>query len=69
MWGGKNDPRLKVAWDQAVATLESGDPKVSHYVFTHWSGPHPRVRDHRAMADELTKWLQAQPWLAAAGSR
>lgn len=64
MEGGKNDPNLKAAWEQAVEALESGDPRVSHYVFTHWSDAHPRVRDDRAMAAELTAWLQAQPWMA-----
>lgn len=65
MWGGKNDPNLKAAWERAVEKLEAADPQVSHYVFTHWSGPHPRVRDDRAMAGELTAWLQAQPFMAS----
>jgi hypothetical protein len=38
---------------------------VAHYVFNHWSGPHPRVKDHRAMADELIGWLKAQPFMAS----
>lgn len=62
MWGGANDPDLRAAWEAAVRELEAGDPRISHYVFKHWSEQHPRVSDHRVMARELTDWLNRQPW-------
>ncbi|HEX2862307.1 MAG TPA: GDSL-type esterase/lipase family protein, partial [Lacunisphaera sp.] len=65
MGGGANDPALRTAWEAAVKTLEAADPKVAHFVFSHWTGHHPRVSDHRAMAAELTAWLRAQPWMAS----
>lgn len=65
MWGGANDPALKAAWEQAVRELEAGDQQVSHFVFQHWTGHHPRVSDHRVMAGELTEFLKRQPWMAS----
>jgi lysophospholipase L1-like esterase len=67
MHGSANNPDLRTAWEAAVREVESADSRVSHFVFTHWSQvyPHPRVSDDRAMAAELTAWLQAQPWLQA----
>lgn len=65
MFGGAKSPELKAAWEAAVKELEAGDPRVSHYVFSHWSDLHPRVSDDRAMAAELTAWLKAQAWMAA----
>ena len=67
MWGGANDPDLREAWTAAVCELEAGDPRISHYVFQHWSEQHPRVSDHRAMAAELTAWLKAQLFVRAFG--
>jgi lysophospholipase L1-like esterase len=64
MSSGANDPKLRAAWEAAVKEIEAGDPRVSHYVFTHWTGHHPRVSDARIMADELTTWLKRQPWMA-----
>ncbi|HWA24268.1 MAG TPA: SGNH/GDSL hydrolase family protein [Lacunisphaera sp.] len=64
MWSGKNDPALREAWDAAVKEIEATDRKVSHFVFQHWSEQHPRVGDHRAMADELTGWLKQQAFMA-----
>lgn len=63
MWGGKNSDQLRPAWEKAVAELESGDPKITHYVFDHWSGQHPRVADHRILAAELTDWVKRQGFL------
>lgn len=63
MSGGKNSEPLRAAWEKAVAELEAADPKVAHYVFDHWSRNHPRVADHRQMAEELTTWLKRQPFL------
>jgi lysophospholipase L1-like esterase len=64
MHGGAQSPQLRVAWETAVKELEAGDPRVGHFVFQHWTGHHPRVSDHRIMADELTAWLRAQPFMA-----
>ncbi len=68
MWGGKKDPELRAAWNAAVRELEAGDPQVGHFVFAHWSEQHPRVRDHRIMAAELTAWLESQPFMNALGA-
>jgi lysophospholipase L1-like esterase len=65
MSGGANDPDLRAAWTAAVQELEAADPHVSHFVFKHWTGHHPRVADHRVMAAELSDWLKQQPWMAA----
>ncbi len=64
MFGGAQSEQLRVPWQAAVAKLESGDAHVAHFVFTHWSSNHPRVADHRAMADELIAWLKTQPFMA-----
>ncbi|HUL53454.1 MAG TPA: SGNH/GDSL hydrolase family protein [Opitutaceae bacterium] len=66
MYGGSQSAELRRAWEAAVAELERTDPHVAHFVFQHWSSNHPRVADHRAMADELVAWLQGQPFMAAA---
>ncbi len=63
MWGGARSPDLKAAWAAAVKELEASDPAISHYAFAHWSQRHPRVSDHRIMADELVRWLKAQAWM------
>lgn len=62
MWGGAKGPELRAAWEAAARELEATDPRISHYVFKHWSEQHPRVSDHRAMAAELLMWLKARPW-------
>lgn len=61
MTGGAQSEHLRQAWEQVVATLEAEDPKLSHFVFRHWSANHPRVPDAQAMADELAPWLLALP--------
>jgi lysophospholipase L1-like esterase len=63
MWGGTQSPELQAAWTAAVAALERTDPRVAHFVFQHWSSNHPRISDHRAMADELIAWLKRQAFL------
>ena len=63
MFGGNQSPELRAAWEVAVHALEGDDAQVSHFVFTHWSSLHPRVADHRAMADELTAWLRQQAFM------
>jgi len=63
MGGGANNPELRAAWEAAVQELERADAHVHHFVFKHWSEPHPRVADDRAMADELVAWLKQQPFL------
>jgi len=65
MFGGARSEPLRTAWTEAVARLEAGDAAVHHFVFEHWSGPHPRVADHRAMAAELIAWLKTQAFMPA----
>ena len=63
MYGGAQSEPLRTAWEEAVRQIEAGDARISHFVFTHWSKTHPRVGDHRAMADELVAWLRQQPFM------
>lgn len=63
MYGGSQSAALRDAWQTAVARLEAADPAINHFVFTHWTRNHPRVADHRAMADELIAWLRAQDFM------
>jgi hypothetical protein len=65
MYGGSQSEPLRLAWTAAVARLEASDPAIRHYVFEHWTSLHPRVADHRAMADELVAWLRRQDFMAA----
>ncbi len=66
MGGGAQGSDLPRAWDAVVARATATDAKVHSYVFGHWSVQHPRVDDHRALADELVAWLTWQdfmrPW-------
>jgi lysophospholipase L1-like esterase len=63
MFGGAQSERLRAPWADAVARLEATDPLVTHFVFTRWTHTHPRVPDHRAMADELIAWLHQQAFM------
>jgi lysophospholipase L1-like esterase len=63
MHGGAQSPQLRAAWEAAVKELEAGDPRISHFVFQHWTGHHPRVSDHRIMSAELAAWLKTQPFM------
>jgi len=63
MYGGARSAPLRDAWDVAIRQLEAADPGVSHFVFRHWTGTHPRVADDRAMADELIAWLKRRPFM------
>jgi lysophospholipase L1-like esterase len=63
MFGGARSAPLRQAWEAAVARLEATDKTIHHFVFTHWSGNHPRVADHRALADELIGWLKQQEFM------
>ena len=60
--GSQSEPLIH-AWQAAVSRLEARDPRISHFVFQHWTGNHPRVADHRAMADELIAWLRQQDFM------
>lgn len=60
--GAKSEP-LRQAWESAVTQLEATDKTISHFVFQHWTGNHPRVADDRVMADELTAWLKRQEFM------
>lgn len=63
MYGGSQSEPLREAWNRVVKELESIDPAVSHFVFTHWSSNHPRVADDQALADELVSWLKQQAFM------
>ena len=63
MYGGARSEPLQKAWEAAVAQLEAGDKGVSYFVFTHWSGPHPRVADDEVLAEELIGWLKRQEFM------
>ncbi|MFA5263581.1 MAG: GDSL-type esterase/lipase family protein [Opitutaceae bacterium] len=63
MFGGTKSVPLRKAWEAAVSRLESADPAISHFIFTHWTSNHPRVADHRAMADELIAWLKQHAFM------
>ena len=63
MFNGANSEPLRRAWESAVTQIESADKNVSHFVFKHWTGNHPRVADDRAMADELIAWLKQQTFM------
>lgn len=63
MGGAKSEP-LRQAWEAAVKELEAGDACITHYVFQHFSALHPRVSDDRAMAAELTQWLESHAFMA-----
>jgi lysophospholipase L1-like esterase len=63
MSGGARSEPLRAAWEEAVEQLESTDKAIVHFVFQHWSENHPRVADHRAMADELIAWLHQQSFM------
>jgi lysophospholipase L1-like esterase len=65
MFGGAQSERLRAPWESAVQRLEAHDPRITHFVFEHWSKLHPRVADHRAMADELIAWLRRQEFMQA----
>lgn len=69
MSGGANSATLRAAWEKVVATLEREDKKVRHFVFKHWTPHHPRVADHRKMADELTAWVNREKLLQDQGVR
>jgi lysophospholipase L1-like esterase len=60
--GAQSEP-LRQAWESAVTQLEAADKSTSHFVFKHWTANHPRVADHRAMADELIAWLKRQEFM------
>lgn len=69
MSGGAQSERLRQPWEAAVAKLEASDPHVTHFVFKQWSPQHPRVSEHRAMADELIAWLKTQAFMKARNKR
>jgi lysophospholipase L1-like esterase len=60
----ETDPVLIAAWTDAVRRVESQDRRSTHFVFAHYTDLHPRVADHRIMADELCRWLRGQPFMS-----
>jgi hypothetical protein len=63
MFGGARSAELRSAWEAAVSQVEAGDRRACHFVFSHWTMNHPRVADHRALANELESWLRVQPFM------
>jgi lysophospholipase L1-like esterase len=63
MYNGAQSEPLRQAWESSVTQLEATDKSISHFVFTHWTSNHPRVADHRAMADALIAWLKQQDFM------
>ena len=64
MESGSQSVPLNADWGRAVARLEAADPHMHHFVFRHWTPSHPRVSDHRILADELISWLRVQRFMA-----
>jgi lysophospholipase L1-like esterase len=63
MFGGAKSDTLRSAWETVVSRIEREETNVHHFVFNHWSSNHPRVSDHRVMADELIAWLKQQSFM------
>jgi len=63
MYGGAKSEPLRMAWDEVMARVETDDPNVGHFAFSHWTETHPRVKDDRAMAEELISWLRQQSFM------
>jgi lysophospholipase L1-like esterase len=61
----ETDPVLIAAWTEAVRRVEAQDRRSTHFVFVHHTDQHPRVADHRIMADELIRWLKGQAFMPA----
>lgn len=59
----ETDPVLIAAWTDAVRRFEAQDTHTTHFVFSHHTDLHPRVADHRIMADELIQWLRIQAFM------
>jgi lysophospholipase L1-like esterase len=59
MYNGALNQALIDAWDRVVEHFKD-DRLVHSYAFTHFSGNHPRIADHRILADELLAWIRAQ---------
>jgi len=59
----EDDPVLIAAWTEAVRRYEAQDSHSTHFVFLHHTDLHPRVADHRIMADELIHWLLGQAFM------
>ena len=66
LMSNKYGPSLRQGWEAAVSQLEADDKAMSHYVFENWvKNNHPRVAEHRAMADELITWLKKQAFMSS----
>jgi lysophospholipase L1-like esterase len=62
-YGGMHSEPLNEAWKAAVTQLESGDKGISHFIFKYQAMNHPRVAQHRILADELITWLRQQDFM------
>jgi lysophospholipase L1-like esterase len=63
MYGGMHSEPLSEAWKDIVTQLESGDKKISHFIFKYEAKNHPRVAEDRILADELIDWLKQQDFM------
>ena len=55
--------KLGRAWQRAVEQLEANDKGISHFVFKYQAMNHPRVAEHRILADELITRLKQQGFM------
>ena len=62
-YGGMHSEPLNQAWKDAVTQLESSDKGISHFIFRYQAMNHPRVAEHRILADELITWLKQQDFM------
>lgn len=63
MSGGAQSEPLHLAWGEVVTRLEREYGNIRHFVFKHWTPHHPRVTDHRQLAQELSSWVLAEKLL------
>ena len=63
IYGGAQSAELRGAWENAVSRLETSDPAIANFVFSHWSDNHPRVADDHSLAGELAAWLKQQDFM------
>jgi lysophospholipase L1-like esterase len=65
MYGGMHSEPFNKAWKEAVTQIESADKNINHFIFKYQAKNHPRVAEHRILADELISWLKQQDFMKA----
>jgi lysophospholipase L1-like esterase len=63
MYGGMHSEPLNQAWKTIVTQLEADDKEISHFIFKYQAMNHPRVAEHRILANELIAWLKQQDFM------